>query len=132
MAISFKLIIKILIELRISTFLLDKNYLFELNHTGVYVHIINVDVFFISIRNKIDIFKIVSRHFNLNIIIKYNVDLYLAIHLNDHDLITKDRKLRVNASEDNFDIKINNDILIYNNNDQIVNLKALITEYANI
>ena len=89
MTISFKSIIKIFIELRISTFLLNKNYLFEFNYTKVYVYIINVDVFFICIKTDANIFKIVFRHFNLNIIVKYNVDLYLAAQLSDHDLITK-------------------------------------------
>ena len=106
---------RIFIELRILTSLLNKNYLFEFNYTKAYAHIINVEVFFICIKNDIDIFKIVSRHFNLNIIVKYNVDLCLAAHLSDHDLITKSRKLRVNASENNFDIKINNDISICDN-----------------
>ena len=130
--ISFNLITKIFIELRISTSLSNKNYLFEFNYMRIYAHIMNVEVFFICIKNDIDIFKIVPRHFNLNIIIKYNVDLCLATHLNDHDLITKSRELRVNALEDNFDIKMNNDILIYDNENQIVNLKILIIEYANI
>ena len=49
----------------------------------------NADVFFIYIKNDINVIKVVSRHFNLNIIIKYNVDFCLAAHLNDHDLITK-------------------------------------------
>ena len=87
--IFFKSTIKIFIELSILIFLSNKNYLFEFNYTRVYVYIINVDVFFICLKNDIDIFKIVSRHFNLNIIIKYNVDLCLAAHLSDHDLITK-------------------------------------------
>ena len=106
---------RIFIEFRISTSLSDKNYLFKFNYTKVYTHIVNAEVFFIYIKNDIDIFKIVSRHFNLNIIIKYNVDLYLATHSNDHDLITKSRKLRINASEDNFDIKMNNDISMCDN-----------------
>ena len=81
----------------------------------VYVYIMNVEVFFICIKNDVDIFKIVSRHFNLNIIVEYNVDLCLATHLSDHDLITKNRELRVNASKDNFDIKMNNNILMCDN-----------------
>ena len=105
------------IELRISISLLNKDYLFEFNYTRTYAYIINVDVFFIYIENDIDIFKIVSRHFMLNIIIEYNVDLCLAAYLSDYDLITKSRKLRINALEDNFDIKINNDISMCDNND---------------
>ena len=70
----------------------------------------NVEIFFICIKNDINIIKIVFRHFNLNIIIKYNVNLYLAVYLNDYDLITKSRELRINASKNNFDIKMNNDI----------------------
>ena len=75
----------------------------------------NAEVLFICIKNDIDIFKIVSRYFNLGIIVKYNVDLYFVTHLSDHDLITKSRKLRVNALKDNFDIKMNNDISMCNN-----------------
>ena len=115
MMISLNLMMRIFIELRISTFLLNKDYLFKFNHMRVYAHIVNVEVFFIYIKNDVDIFKIVSRHFNLNIIIEYNVDLCLAVHSSDHNLITKNRKLRINALKDNFDIKMNNDILIYNN-----------------
>ena len=107
--------IKILIELRILTLLSNKDYLFEFNYTRVYVHIINVDVFFIYIKNDVNTFKIIFQHFNLNIIVKYNVDLCLAAHLNDYDLITKSRELKVNALKDNFDIKINNDISICDN-----------------
>ena len=107
--------IRIFIELRISASLSDKDYLFEFNYMRVYAHIINAEVFFICIKNDVDIFKIVFRHFNLGIIVKYNVDLCLAAHLSDYDLITKSRKLRVNASEDNFDIKMNNDILMCDN-----------------
>ena len=132
MTIFLNLMMKIFIELRISIFLSNKNYLFKFNHTKIYAHIINAEIPFIYIRNNVNIFKIVSRHFNLDIIVKYNVNLYLATHSNDHDLIIKNRKLRVNASEDNFDIKMNNDILIYNNKNQIVNLKILIIEYADI
>ena len=113
--ISFKSIIRIFIDLRISTFLLNKNYLFEFNHAKTYAHIINVDVFFIYIKNDIDIIKIISRYFNLNMIIKYNIDFCLAAHSNDYDLITKNRKLRINALKDNFDIKMNNDILMCDN-----------------
>ena len=113
--IFFNLMIKISVELRISTPLSNKDYLFEFNYTKVYVHIMNVEVFFIYIKNDIDIFKIVSRHFNLNIIVKYNVDLCLATHSSDHNLITKNRKLRINALKDNFDIKINNDISMCDN-----------------
>ena len=113
--ISLNLITRIFIELRISTPLLNKNYLFKFNYTKAYAHIINVKIFFIYIKNDINIFKIVSRHFNLNIIIKYNVDSCLAAHSNDHDLITKNRKLRVNALKDNFDIKMNNDISMCDN-----------------
>ena len=115
MTIFFNSMTRIFIELRISTSLSDKNYLFEFNYTKVYVHIMNVEVFFIYIKNDVDIFKIVFRHFNLNIIVKYNVDLCLAIHSSDYDLITKNRELRINASEDNFDIKINNDISMCDN-----------------
>ena len=43
--IFFKLIIKIFIELRISTFLLNKNYLFEFSYMKAYAYIMNVDVF---------------------------------------------------------------------------------------
>ena len=106
---------RIFIELRISTSLSNKDYLFEFNYTKVYAHIINVEILFIYIKNDIDIFKIVSRHFNLNIIVKYNVDLCLATHLSDYDLITKNRELRINASKNNFDIKINNDISMCDN-----------------
>ena len=106
---------RVFIEFRISTSLSDKDYLFEFNYTRVYAHIMNVEIFFIYIKNDVDIFKIVSRHFNLNIIVKYNVDSCLAIHSNDHDLITKSRELRINVSEDNFDIKINNDISMCDN-----------------
>ena len=113
--IFFNLMMKIFIELRISAFLLNKDYLFEFNYTKIYAHIMNAEVFFIYIKNDIDIFKIVSRHFNLSIIVEYNVDLCLATHSNDHDLIMKSRKLRVNALKDNFDIKMNNDISIYDN-----------------
>ena len=123
---------RIFIEFRILTSLSNKDYLFEFNYTRVYIHIMNVEVFFICIKNDVDIFKIVSRHFNLNIIVEYNVDLCLAAHPSDHDLITKNRKLRINASEDNFDIKMNNDISMYNNEKQIINLKILIIEYADI
>ena len=130
--IFFNSMTRVFIELRISTPLLNKDYLFEFNHTRVYAHIMNVEISFIYIKNDIDIFKIVSRHFNLDIIIEYNVDLCLAVHSSDHDLTTKSRKLRINASKDNFDIKINNDILICDNENQIVNLKTLIIEYANI
>ena len=130
--IFFNLIMRIFIELRISTFLSNKNYLFEFNYTKVYAHIVNVEVLFIYIKNDINIFKIVSRHFNLNIIIKYNVDLCLATHSSDYNLITKNRELRVNASKDSFDIKMNNDISMCNNENQIINLKTLITEYVNI
>ena len=87
--------IRIFIELRISTILLNKNYLFEFDYTEIYAHVINANVSFIYIKNDIDIFKIVFRHFNLNIIVKYNVDLCLVAHSNNHDLITKNRKLRI-------------------------------------
>ena len=113
--IFFKSIIRIFIELRISTFLLNKNYLFEFNHAKTYAHIMNVDVFFIYIKNYIDIVKIVFRHFNLDIIIKYNINFYLVAHSNDHDLIIKNRELRINALKDNFDIKMNNNILMCDN-----------------
>ena len=98
----------------------------------IYVHIINVEIFFIYIKNDVDIVKIVFRYFNLNIIIEYNVDLYLIIYLNNHDLITKSRKLRINALKDNFDIKMNNNILMCDIEKQIVNLKILIIEYIDI
>ena len=87
--IFFKLIIRIFIELRILTFLLNKDYLFEFNYARVYVYIINVEILFIYIKNDIDIVKIVSRYFNLNIIIEYNVDLCFIIYLNDYDLMTE-------------------------------------------
>ena len=74
----------------------------------------NVEIFFIYIKNDINIVKIVFRHFNLNIIIKYNVDLYLIIYLNDHNLMMKNRKSKINALKNNFDIKINNDVLMCN------------------
>ena len=72
----------------------------------------NVEISFIYIKNDINIVKIVSRYFNLSIIIKYNVDLCFIIYLNNYDLITKSRKLRINALKNNFDIKINNNILM--------------------
>ena len=106
---------RVFVEFRISALLSNKDYLFEFNYTRVYAHIMNAEIFFIYIRNDVDIFKIVSRHFNLDIIVKYNVDSCLAAHLNDYDLITKSRELRINASEDNFDIKMNNDILMCDN-----------------
>ena len=132
MAISLNSMARIFIELRISASLLDKDYLFEFNYTKAYAHIMNVEISFICIKNDVDIFKIVSRHFNLGIIVEYNVDLCLAIHSSDHDLIAKSRKLRINASKDNFDIKMNNNISMCDNENQIVNLKILIIEYANI
>ena len=115
MTISLNSMMRVFIELRISTSLSNKDYLFEFNYTKVYAHIVNVEILFIYIKNDIDIFKIIFRHFNLNIIVEYNVNLCLATHLNDHDLITKNRKLRVNASKDNFDIKMNNDISMCDN-----------------
>ena len=92
----------------------------------------NVEIFFIYIKNDINIVKIVFRYFNLNIIIEYNVDSYFIIYLNNHDLTTKNRKLRINASKNNFDIKMNNNILMYNIEKQIINLKTLIIEYVDI
>ena len=115
MTIFFNLITRVFVEFRISTSLSNKDYLFEFNHTRIYVHIMNVEILFICIKNDIDTFKIISRHFNLDIIVKYNVDSCLVIHSNDHDLITKNRKLRINASKNNFDIKMNNDISMYDN-----------------
>ena len=130
--IFFKSIIKIFVELYISTFLLNKNYLFEFNYMRTYIHIINVEISFIYIKNDIDIIKTIFQHFNLNTIIKYNVDLCLATHSNDHDLIIKNRKLKINALKNNFDIKINNDILMCDIEKQIVNLKTLIIEYVDV
>ena len=72
----------------------------------------NAEIFFIYIKNDVDIIKIVFRYFNLNIIIEYNVDSYFVVYSNNYDLIMKNRKLRVNALKDNFDIKMNNDISI--------------------
>ena len=72
----------------------------------------NIKISFIYIKNDINIIKIVFRYFNLNIIIKYNADSYLIIYLNDYNLTMKSRKLRVNALKNNFDIKMNNDILM--------------------
>ena len=92
----------------------------------------NVNFFFIYIKNDIDIIKIIFRYFNLNIIIKYNVDLCLAAHLNDYNLTIKNQKLRINASKNNFDIKMNNNILMCDIEKQIVNLKTLIIEYVDI
>ena len=74
--ISFKSIIKISIELRISTFLSNKDYIFNFNRSRVYAHIINIDIFFIYIKNDINIIKIVFRYFNLNIIIEYNINSF--------------------------------------------------------
>ena len=114
-SIFFKSIIRIFIKLRISTPLSNKDYLFKFNYAKVYAHIININIFFIYIKNDIDFIKIVFRCFNLNIIIEYNVDLCLAIYLNNHNLIMKNRELRINKLKNNFNIKINNNILMCDN-----------------
>ena len=57
-AIFFKSIIKIFIELRILTLLLNKDYLFEFNYAKTYIHIINAEISFIYIKNDINIVKV--------------------------------------------------------------------------
>ena len=119
-------------KIRISLLLLNKNYLFEFNLIKIYIHIVNVYISFVYIKNDIKSKKIIFYHFNLNIVVEYNVDLCYAIHFEHYLYVIKKNDIKINKSKNVSNIKLFNNIFIFNDEKQIVKLKILINEYDNI
>ena len=99
--------------MRISLLLLNKNYFFEFNLIKVYVHIVDIHISFIYIKNDIKSKKIIFRYFNLDIVVEYNVDLYYVIHFKHHLYIIKKNDIKINKSKNILNIKLFNNIFIF-------------------
>ena len=123
---------KIFVKMRISLLLLNKNYFFKFNLIKIYVYIVDVHISFVYIKNNIKSKKIIFRYFNLNIVVKYNVDSYYIIHFKYYLYIIKKNDIKINKSKNVLNIKLFNDICIFNDEKQIVKLKILINKYDNI
>ena len=78
--------------MRISLSLLNKNYFFEFNLIKIYIHIVDVYILFIYIKNNIKLKKIIFCYFNLNIVVEYNVDLYYAIYFKHYLYVIEKKK----------------------------------------
>ena len=98
----------------------------------IYIYIVNIYISFIYIKNDIKLKKIIFRYFNLNIVVEYNVDLYYAIHFEYHLYAVKKNDIKINKLKSVSNIKLFNNIFIFNDEKQIVKLKILINEYDNI
>ena len=72
---------RLFIELRTFTPLPDRDYLFKLNYLEVYAYIVDVNIFFIYIKNDIDSVIIISRYIDLETLIEYNVEYYYIAYL---------------------------------------------------
>ena len=100
--------------MRISLLLSNKNYFFEFNLIKIYIHIVNIHISFVCIKNNIKLKKIISPYFNLNIVVEYNVDLYYATHFEHHLYIVKKNDIKINKSKNVSNIKLFNNIFIFN------------------
>ena len=101
--------------MRIRLFLSNRNYFFDFNLSNVYVYIVNVNIFFIYVKNEKKIAKIILKYSNFKIIVKYDDDVYYIIYLNNHIYAIIKNKIKINKFENVSNIKLNNDISIFEN-----------------
>ena len=100
--------------MRTSLFLSNKNYFFKFNLIKIYIHIVDVYISFVYIKNDIKSKKKKFRYFNLNIVVEYNVDLYYVIHFEHHLYVVEKNDIKINKSKNVSNIKLFNDIFIFN------------------
>ena len=124
--------VRIFVKMRISLLLSDRDYFFEFNLKKVYVHIVDINILFVCIKNDIKSKKMISRYINLKTVVEYNVDSYYIVHLEYHLYIAEKNDIKVNKSKRVSDIKFLNDIFIFDDKGQVVKLKILIEKYSDI
>ena len=101
--------------MRISLLLLNKNYFFEFNLKKVYIHIVDINILFVCIKNNIKSKKMISRYINLRIVIKYNIDSCYIVYPEHHLYIIKKNDIKISKSKEISNIKFFNNIFIFNN-----------------
>ena len=120
------------VELRTSTPLPDRDYLFKSSHSEVYAHIVDVNIPFIYVKNNTNSAIIIPRYTDLETLVEYNAEYYYTVYPDQYKLIVERRELKVHAPKGSSEIKLENDISICNNESQVAKLKALIAEYGDI
>ena len=67
----------------------NHDFLFKLKMKNIYFHFINIKFNFINIRNDNNSLFIISRHYKINSIMKYEIEKTYFMNLKNHSLIVK-------------------------------------------
>ena len=76
MVLSLNTVTRLSIELRIFTLLPDRDYLFKSNYLETYAYIVDINIFFIYVKNNTDSVIIIPRYIDLKTLIEYNAEYY--------------------------------------------------------
>ena len=80
MVLLFNTMTRLSIELRTSTPLPNRDYLFELSYLGVYAYIVDANISFICVKNNTDSAIIIPRYAGLGILVEYNAEYYYTAY----------------------------------------------------
>ena len=69
------------VELRTSTPLSNRDYLFKLSYLEAYAYIVNANIPFIYVKNNTNSAIIISRYTGLETLVEYNAEYYYTAHL---------------------------------------------------
>ena len=137
-------------SLRDKKLLLNRDFLFELLINKVYTYLINTNFNFIIVRNNRILFLIISRYYRVDSIIKYEAKEEYSIDVENYFLITKVNsiknliiadfinllnlkfvieKIEVNSS---LEIKLFNEIIIYNKSKYVKIIRRILKENLRI
>ena len=81
MVLLFNIITRLSVELRTSTPLSDRDYLFKLSYLGAYAYIVDANISFIYVKNNTNSAIIISRYTGLETLVEYNAEYYYTAHL---------------------------------------------------
>ena len=68
------------VELRTSTSLPDRDYLFKSSYLEAYAYIVDANILFICVKNNTNSVMIISRYTGLETLIEYNAEYYYTAY----------------------------------------------------
>ena len=126
--VEINIIAKLSIDLRDDS-ILDKDYLFELNFSNTYAHIVDVFVWFVYVKNDLNTSLEISRYAHMSQLVEFEKQDYYQINSKDH-VWAINKNIRVDTFENNSQNKLANEMNVYDDFDEVIKLQSLVNEFV--
>jgi len=123
---------RIPVQLRTSAPLPDRDYMFEPSFPGVYAHLVDATLPFVCVKNDTNEAKVVPPKSHLGTVVEYDAEFCYTASPDDHVYAVSKADIKVNASDRGHEVKTQDGISLFGENEEISKLEKLITEFASI